>query len=306
VRAVRGAWADQTLAVLTTFIQQVIYGISYGMNLAVAAAGLALLFGVYRVVNLAHGQQIMLGGYTAYVVSTALGTPYLVGFVAAMVVMGLLGVLLEYGVFRFLRDRPLTDQMLASLGVFMVLGTLALRVWGDFQARTIYMPGRDSAILIGGLRLDASRIYTVFITIALFAFLYLVVYRTHLGRMMRAMAQSEETAALMGIQRRRIAAIVFFLAGALGGAAGALLGGLFNVRPDMGFQPLLMALVIIVFGGMGSIGGAVFAGLVIGILYNLSVFYVAPTLGDLVPFLVLLAVLMLRPEGIFGLPQRRA
>jgi branched-chain amino acid transport system permease protein len=306
VRGVRGAWADQTLAVLTTFIQQVIYGISYGMNLAVAAAGLALLFGVYRVVNLAHGQQIMLGGYTAYVVSTALGTPYLVGFVAAMVVMGLLGVLLEYGVFRFLRDRPLTDQMLASLGVFMVLGTLALRVWGDFQARTIYMPGRDSAILIGGLRLDASRIYTVLITIALFALLYLVVYRTHLGRMMRAMAQSEETAALMGIQRRRIAAIVFFLAGALGGAAGALLGGLFNVRPDMGFQPLLMALVIIVFGGMGSIGGAVFAGLVIGILYNLSVFYVAPTLGDLVPFLVLLAVLMLRPEGIFGLPQRRA
>jgi len=294
------------LAVLTTFVQQVIYGISYGMNLAVAAAGLALLFGVYRVVNLAHGQQIMLGGYTAYVVSTSLGTPYLVGFVAAMIAMGLLGVLLEYGVFRFLRDRPLTDQMLASLGVFMLLGTLALRVWGDFQARTIYMPGRDSAILIGGLRLDASRIYTVLITIVLFALLYLVVYRTHLGRMMRAMAQSEETAALMGIQRRRIAAIVFFLAGALGGAAGALLGGLFNVRPDMGFQPLLMALVIIVFGGMGSIGGAVFAGLVIGILYNLSVFYVAPTLGDLVPFLVLLAVLMLRPEGIFGLPQRRA
>ncbi|HWX60298.1 branched-chain amino acid ABC transporter permease [Bradyrhizobium sp.] len=294
------------MAVLTTFIQQVIYGISYGMNLAVAAAGLALLFGVYRVVNLAHGQQIMLGGYTAYVVSTSLGTPYLVGFVAAMIAMGLLGVLLEYGVFRFLRDRPLTDQMLASLGVFMLLGTLALRVWGDFQARTIYMPGRDSAILIGGLRLDASRIYTVLITIVLFALLYLVVYRTHLGRMMRAMAQSEETAALMGIQRRRIAAIVFFLAGALGGAAGALLGGLFNVRPDMGFQPLLMALVIIVFGGMGSIGGAVFAGLVIGILYNLSVFYVAPTLGDLVPFLVLLAVLMLRPEGIFGLPQRRA
>jgi branched-chain amino acid transport system permease protein len=239
-------------------------------------------------------------------VSTALGAPYLIGFVAAMVMMGLLGVLLEYGVFRFLRDRPLTDQMLASLGVFMVLGTLALRVWGDFQARTIYMPGRDSAILIGGLRLDASRVYTVFITIALFALLYLVVYRTHLGRMMRAMAQNEEAAALMGIQRRWIAAIVFFLAGALGGAAGALLGGLFNVRPDMGFQPLLMALVIIVFGGMGSIGGSVFAGLVIGILYNLSVFYVAPTLGDLVPFLVLLAVLMLRPEGIFGLPQRRA
>jgi branched-chain amino acid transport system permease protein len=298
--------SERTLVGLTVFIQQVIYGISYGMNLAVAAAGLALLFGVYRVVNLAHGQQIMLGGYTAYVVSTALGAPYLIGFVAAMIAMGALGVMLEYGVFRFLRNRPLTDQMLASLGVFMVLGTLALRVWGDFQARAIHMPGRDSAILIAGLRLDASRIYSVLITVVLFALLYLIVYRTHLGRMMRALAQSEETAALMGIQRRRIAAIVFFLAGALGGAAGALLGGLFNVRPDMGFQPLLMALVIIVFGGMGSIGGSVLAGLVIGILYNLSVFYVAPTLGDLVPFLVLIAVLMIRPEGMFGLPLRRA
>jgi branched-subunit amino acid ABC-type transport system permease component len=294
------------VASVTIFLQQIIYGISYGMNLAVAAAGLALLFGVYRVVNLAHGQQIMLGGYTAYVVSTALGAPYLVGFVAAMGAMGVLGIAFEYAVFQFLRNRPLTDQMLASLGLFMVLGTLALRVWGDFQARAIHMPGRDSAILIGGLRLDASRIYTVMITAVLFALLYWVVYRTHLGRMMRAMAQNEETAALMGIQRHKIAAIVFFLAGALGGAAGALLGGLFNVRPDMGFQPLLMALVIIVFGGMGSIGGSIFAGLVIGILYNLSVFYVAPTLGDLVPFVVLLAVLVLRPEGLFGLPLRRA
>jgi branched-chain amino acid transport system permease protein len=294
------------LVSLTTFVQQVIYGVSYGMNLAVAAAGLALLFGVYRVVNLAHGQQIMLGGFTTYVVSTSLGAPYLVGFVAAMIAMGALGILLEFTIFRFLRNRPLTDQMLASLGMFMVLGTIALRVWGDFQARAIHMPGSDSAILIGGLRLDAARVYSVVITSAIFLLLYVIVYHTHLGRMMRAMAQNEETAALMGIQRRKIAAIVFFIAGALGGAAGALLGGLFNVRPDMGFQPLLMALVIIVFGGMGSIGGSVVAGLIIGILYDLCVFYVDPTLGDLAPFLVLLAVLMLRPEGLFGLPVRRA
>ena len=124
--------------------------------------------------------------------------------------------------------------------------------------------------------------------------------------MMRALAQNEETAALMGIQRRKIAAIVFFLAGSLGGAAGALLGGLFNVRPTMGFQPLLMALVIIVFGGMGSMNGSIVAGLIIGVLYNLTVFYVGSTLGELAPFVVLLVVLVLRPEGLFGLPVRRS
>ena len=112
----------------TTFVQQLIYGLSYGMNLAVAAAGLALLFGVYRVVNLAHGQQIMLGGYTAYVVSTALGAPYLVGFVAAMIMMGILGVILEYCVFRFLQSGTATDQMLESMRVFLVLGILAFRI----------------------------------------------------------------------------------------------------------------------------------------------------------------------------------
>jgi branched-chain amino acid transport system permease protein len=290
----------------TILTQQIIYGISYGMNLAIAAAGLALVFGVYRVVNLAHGQLIMLGGYVTYVVSTEFGTPYFIGLLAAMAAMGLLGVALEISLFRVLQKRPLTDQMLASLGVFMVLGTIALRIWGDFEARSIYMPGRDTALVIGGVRLDASRCLTVAISLILFALLYFIVYRTHLGRTMRAMAQNEETAALMGIQRRKVAALVFFIGGALGGAAGALLGGLFNVRPGMGFQPLLMALVIIVFGGMGSITGSIVAGLIIGVLYNLTVFYIGSTLGDLVPFIVLLAVLMVRPEGLFGLPMRRA
>jgi branched-chain amino acid transport system permease protein len=292
---------------LTAFIQQLIYGTSYGMNLAVAAAGLALIFGVYRVINLAHGQLIMLGGFACYVVSTQLGTHFFVGFFVAMLAMGLLGIVLETSVFRFLQSRPLTDQLLASLGVYMILGTIALRIWGDFEARPVNMPGEEGAIHLGeNIRIDFARIVTIAITLALFAGLYYVVYRTHLGRTMRATAQGEETAALMGIRKRRVAAIVFFLGGARGGAAGAMLGGLFNVRPDMGFQPLLMALIIIVFGGMGSLGGAIVAGLILGILYNLTVYYVGSKLGDLVPFAVLLIILMIRPQGLFGLPGRRA
>lgn len=291
---------------MIAFVQQLIYGVSYGMNLAIAAAGLALIFGVYRVVNLAHGQSIMLGGYTAYVVSSQLGAPFFVGFLAAMLAMGALGVLLEAAVFRLLQARPLTDQLLASLGLFMIFGTLALRVWGDFEARQIRMPGRDDAVVAFGLRLDAARMLTIAVTLVLFALLYWFVYRTHPGRTMRAMAQNEEAAALMGIRRRGVAALVFFVGGALGGAAGALLGALFNVRPTMGFQPLLMALVIIVFGGMGSISGSIVAGLAIGVLYNLAVYYISSTAGDLLPFVILLVVLVVRPQGLFGLPGRRA
>ena len=292
---------------MTAFIQQLIYGTSYGMNLAVAAAGLALIFGVYRVINLAHGQLIMLGGFATYVVSTQLGVHFFVGFFAAMAVMGLLGVALESTIFRILQARPATDQLLASLGIYMILGTIALRIWGDFEARPVDMPGEEWALHLGeDIRIDGARIVTIAITLALFAGLYFVVYRTHLGRTMRATAQAPETAELMGIRKRRVAALVFFIGGALGGAAGAMLGGLFNVRPDMGFQPLLMALIIIIFGGMGSLGGAIIAGLILGILYNLTVYYVGSKLGDLVPFGVLLVVLMVRPQGLFGVPGRRA
>ena len=292
---------------MTAFIQQLIYGTSYGMNLAVAAAGLALIFGVYRVINLAHGQLIMLGGFATYVVSTQLGVHFFVGFFAAMAVLGLLGVALESTIFRILQARPATDQLLASLGIYMILGTIALRIWGDFEARPVDMPGEEWALHLGeDIRIDGARIVTIAITLALFAGLYFVVYRTHLGRTMRATAQAPETAELMGIRKRRVAALVFFIGGALGGAAGAMLGGLFNVRPDMGFQPLLMALIIIIFGGMGSLGGAIIAGLILGILYNLTVYYVGSKLGDLVPFGVLLVVLMVRPQGLFGVPGRRA
>lgn len=291
---------------LTTFMQQIIYGLSYGLNLAVAAAGLALVFGIYRMINLAHGQFIMLGGYATYIVTTQLGAPYFVGLIAAAVSIGVLAVFLEISIFRHLQKRPLNDQMLASLGIFMILGTIALRIWGDFEARAIHMPGRDSAFVFAGLRLDTARVVTMVVTLVVFALLYYVVYRTHLGRTMRAVAQSEEAATLMGIQRRRVALTVFFIGGALGGIAGGLLGALFNVRPDMGFQPLLMALVIIVFGGMGSVSGAIVAGLIIGVLYNLTVFYVGTTVGDLLPFTVLLLVLIFKPEGLFGKAVRRA
>ena len=292
---------------MTAFAQQLIYGTSYGMNLAVAAAGLALIFGVYRVINLAHGQMIMLGGYVAYEVATKSGMPFFVGFFVAMAAMGIFGIVLEVLVFRILQRRPATDQMLASLGIYMMFGTIALRIWGDFEARPISMPGEEWALHLGeDIRVDGARIVTIAITLVVFAALYFVVYRTHLGRTMRATAQGSETAALMGIRKWQVAALVFFIGGALGGAAGSMLGGLFNVRPDMGFQPLLMALIIIIFGGMGSLIGAIIAGLVLGILYNLTVFYVGSKLGDLVPFGVLLVVLMLRPQGLFGLPGRRA
>jgi branched-chain amino acid transport system permease protein len=209
-------------------------------------------------------------------------------------------------VFRPLRHRPLTDQLLASLGLFLAIGWTALHIWGDFQAREINMPGEDSAVVVGGVRFDVGRIEVIVATLILFALLYLLVYRTHIGRMMRAMAQDEEAASLMGVRVNVVASATFFVGSALGGAAGAFLGALFNAKWDMGFEPLLLALVIIIFGGLGSIAGSIVAGLIIGILRAISVYYIDPSVADLLPFSVLLIVLLIRPRGLFGLHVARA
>lgn len=287
------------------FVQSLVFGLSNGMNLAVVAVGLTLIFGVYKTLNLAHGQAFMLGAFVTYVFATEQGWPFFLAMLVAMLAMGLLGILMELLVFRYLRDRPLDDQLLASLGLFIVLGTVALRVWGDFQARAIKMPGEGSAIEIAGVNLDASRLVVIGVTVVLFVLLYLLVYRTHVGRMMRAMAQDEEAAKLMGVHTKFIASLTFFVGTALGGAAGALLGGVFNARPDMGFQPLLLALVIVIFAGLGSVWGSVLAALIIGVLQNLGVFYIESTVGNVLPFVILMVVLLFRPQGIFGLKVQR-
>ena len=291
---------------MTEFIQQVVYGISGGMNLALVAVGLTLIFGVYKTLNLAHGQIFMFGAFVTYFLSTEHGVPFYAALVLSMIAMGLAGVLMEGLVFRPLRRRPLTDQLLASLGLFLAIGTIALHIWGDFQSREIRMPGEDSAVTVGGVRFDVARLEIIGGTIVLFALLYLLVYRTHIGRMMRAMAQDEEAAALMGVRVNVVASATFFVGSALGGGAGAFLGALFNAKWDMGFQPLLLALVIIIFGGLGSIAGSIVAALIIGIMTTISIYYISPTLADLLPFSVLLLVLLVRPRGLFGLHVSRA
>lgn len=291
---------------METFSQALIFGASNGMNLAAVAVGLTLIFGVYKTLNLAHGQAFMLGAFFTYVFATQLGWPFFAAMLVAMVATGILGMLIEVAVFRHLRDRPLDDQLLASLGLFIVLGTIALRIWGDFEARPIDMPGEGSAVTLLGVGVDVSRLVIIGVTMLLFLGLYVVVYRTHLGRMMRAMAQNEEAATLMGVPTTWIASITFFIGTALGGAAGALLGALFNARPDMGFGPLLLALVIVIFGGLGSIAGSFVAAMIIGLLQTFGVFYLSSTAGDLLPFIVLLLVLLLRPQGLFGVKVERA
>lgn len=288
------------------FVQSLVFGVSNGMNLAVVAVGLTLIFGVYKTLNLAHGQAFMLGAFFTFELASARGVPFWIALVGAMIGTGILGILMEVLVFRWLRDRPLDDQLLASLGLFIVLGTVALRIWGDFQARAIDLPGERTALSLGGVSIDASRVVIIGVTIVLFGLLYVLVYRTRTGRMMRAMAQDEEAATLMGVATSRVAWITFFVGTALGGAAGTLLGGLFNARPDMGFKPLLLALVIVIFGGLGSIAGSIIAALIIGVLQTLGIFYIGATVGDVLPFVVLLIVLLYRPEGLFGVKVARA
>lgn len=291
---------------MTEFIQQLLYGVSNGANIALVAVGLSLMFGVYNVLNLAHGQMIMLGAFVTYVISTQLGAPFFVGMLVAMLSMGILGVFFEVTMFRRIRNTDSTLQLVLSLGLFFALGTVATQIWGNLESRQIALPGADLSVRLLGLSLNFGRLLVIGITLLLMAGLAYLTGRTHLGRTMRAMAQDRETADLMGIRTAIVGPATFFIASALGGAGGALLGGLFGVRPDMAFTPLLLGLVAVVVGGLESIWGALIASLVIGILQNLSIFYVSTNLGDLLPYSGLLLVLLLRPQGIFGVDVSRA
>ena len=291
---------------MSEFLQQLLYGVSNGANIALVAVGLALMFGIYNVLNLAQGQMVMLGAFVTYMVSTQGGAPFFVGMLVAMLAMGALGVVFEVTMFRRIRHTDMTSQLVLSLGLFFALGTLATQIWGNLRSRQIALPAANSSIDLFGLSLNGARVLVIAITIVLMAGLAYLTGRTHIGRTMRAMAQDSETAALMGIRTAIVAPASFFIASALGGAGGALLGGLFGVHPDMAFTPLLLGLVAVVVGGLGSVWGALIAALFVGILQNLSIFYVSTSLGDLLPYVGLVLVLLLRPQGIFGKDVSRA
>ena len=284
---------------METFVQSLVSGVLTGSLYAMIGVGLTVIFGVMRIINLAHGEMVMLGMFGAYwswtlwrvdpFVSAILWVPLL--FVAGMLA------------YRFL-VAPIVpggelNTLLYTAGLSLLVANLALLLWtGDY--RTLNLPYAVQPLRPLGISVPVP-LFVAFALAALLTLgLYLFLARTDLGRAVRATSQDREAAALMGIDVDRIATVTFGLGTALAGAAGVLLVPSLYLYPTVGEILVVKCFVIVVLGGLGSIPGAIAGGVLLGLVESLGAVYVSVAYKDAIGFVIFLAVLLFRPQGLFG------
>jgi branched-chain amino acid transport system permease protein len=280
-------------------VQAVLNGVLTGSLYALIGMGMALIFGVMRIVNFAHGAFLMIGMYVTFALFDRFGVnPYL-GFVVAAAVLFVVGVLTYQLLLRHVAERSDFMQILLTLGIGLILADGAQLVFGaDYHKANI--PLLEVHLHLGAITLNAPWVVSFAITAALATCMFLFVMKSRFGRALRAIAQNRYAASLMGIDVQRTQAIAFGLGLTAVGFAGGLLLPVFYVYPTAGDQYTLKAFVIVVLGGMGSIEGAAIAGIVLGVIESLTSLYWGNEWALAVDFAIFLLVLSLRPSGLFG------
>jgi branched-chain amino acid transport system permease protein len=285
--------------------QQLVNGIVVGAVYSLFSLGFTLIFGMHRILNLAHGAVFMWGALIGYFCVTSAGISLLPAFVAAVVGAGILSVALDLLVYRPLRKRNGDEfgTIIAGIGANLVLMSIAQQITNAQALRFPFgiFPVVFYRIESLGLRISLQQIVIVgtvaVLTIGLLAYLF----KTRIGTDARAVAINEQTSTLLGVNANLVYLSTFFIAGALAGAAGVILGIAFNsVSYIMGEPIMLQAFVVIVLGGLGSVVGAIFAGLLLGIIQTITVVYISSELSDAIVFGLLFLVLLLRPNGFFA------
>jgi len=278
--------------------------------LVLAAIGLAITVGVMGVINMAHGELMMLGAYTTYVVQLvmpkAMGVSVLVAIPAAFLVAGLAGVLLERSVIRFLYGRPL-ETLLATFGVSLVLQQLVRSVFSA-NNRTVVTPGWMSGSLEinPALSLTYNRLYIVLFTLIVFGILLAVLKRTRLGLDIRAVAQNRAMARAMGIRSGRVDAMTFGLGAGIAGVAGVALSQLTNVGPNLGQSYIIDSFMVVVFGGVGNLWGTLIGGMSLGVVNKLLEPFAGAVLGKILVLVLVILFIQRRPRVLFPQTGRAA
>jgi branched-chain amino acid transport system permease protein len=278
-------------------VQALLNGFGLAMAYVLVALGLTLIFSILEIINFAHGEFYMLGAFTAYVTFTLVKVPYIVAVIAAIVVVGLAGAVAERLVFRHLRGKTL-NAFIVSLGLLWVMQAGAQIAFG-IQDKAV--PSAFSGVLrIGGVFISFERLAVTLCAVVLIVALYAFLEWTKTGRAMRATAQDPDGAALQGVNIEMVSMLGFALGCALAGASGALLAPIFSVGPWMGALPVVKAFIIIIVGGMGSLPGAVLGGLMLGIVEGVGTLFFSSAAVNMLGFLMVIAVLLLRPRGLVG------
>ena len=287
-------------------VTQLFTGISFGAVLLLVALGLVLTFGQMNVINMAHGELIMAGAYTVYVlqqVVTSAGLSLLVALPVAFVVAGAVGLLMEVLLLRRLYHRPL-DTLLVTWGVSLVLQQAARDLFGAPNKQTQAPAWLTGAVEVGPLTLPASRLFILAVAVVAVAGLSLALSRTSLGRRIRAVVQNRDLAATSGIPTARVDRTTFFIGSGLAGVAGVALTLLGAIGPSMGTSYIVDAFLVVVAGGVGRLQGAVVMAFGIGMLNALLEYQVGASVAKVLVFAAVVVFIQWRPQGLFTLRTR--
>ncbi len=283
-------------------VQQLLNGLVLGSIYALSALGFTLVFGVGRVINFAYGELLMLGAFITLVLKDTLGLGFFVALVLGMVLVGGLSLGIYHCTIRPVFGGTDLQALLVTTGLLYIMRETAMLAWGTAPRQ---MPmDIEGAIEIGPVLMTYQRLTVVGVTLVLIVALYLLLHRTRIGKALRAVAQNRQGAVSIGLNLHRTVGFGFAVSGALACAAGGLLGALFAVEPQMGAVPLLKAFVVVVFGGLGSVPGAIVGGLTIGLLETFAGAYVSFAFKDVFAFAIMIVVLLYRPTGLLGRPAQ--
>jgi len=285
------------------FIQQLVGGIALGCVYGLIALGFVLIYKATEVVNFAQGDLMMLGGFVAFTFIDQLGLNYWLGFGLAVVTMAAFGSLVERVIVRPILGYPQFSVVMVTIGLGFALRAVAGMIWGTDDLR-IDTPFSTGVVRVGQLVLAYDKLSVIIATILLCVALWVYFNKTRMGVAMQATSQNMLGAYYMGIPVKRVFSLIWAISAAVAGFAGVLLAPIAFIHTNIGFLGL-KAFPAAVLGGFGSIPGALVGGVIIGIVETLSGFYLPEGFKDVAAYVVLLAVLMVRPEGLLGLHMRK-
>lgn len=288
-------------------IQIFVFGVFVGALYGLAAVGFSFVYGVMRILNIAHGELIMLGGYVTYLLFSYFHVDPFLSLPLVALVLFVLGAIFYKGLFshiiKFDEELRGNTSLLIAFGLILILEQIALLSF-TADERSVAPPYAGSGFEVFGLYFPFIRVGILFVSVVLIFGLQLFLHKTYIGKAIRASAENWESATLMGISTSRVYLVSFALACSLAGMAGSMIVLGYSINPAMGTEWILKAMVVSILAGVGSVGGAFIAGIMLGVVEAFSALYLGPY-TQVIGLLLFLVVLMLKPQGLFGAIQAR-
>jgi branched-chain amino acid transport system permease protein len=288
---------------LSEFLQHLVNMLVLGGTYALLGIGLTLIFGIMNVVNFTHGVLYTLGAYVMFIVVQELGLNFFLALPVAIVVGWALGAIIELTLLRPLRDSDIDTTMLVMIGAWIAMQSGTLWIWGGV-AKSVATPFPEQPLVLGPVSVSWLRLFVLAAAALLIVVTYFLINRTKLGSAMRATFQDHDTASLMGVNVDLIYTSTFAVGSSLAAAAGALLGPVYVIFPQMGDLAAVKAFAIVILGGLGNITGAVLGGFILALAEELGAGYVSSGYRDAMGFLIIIAVLIVKPTGLFARSER--